>query len=251
MDTKIQKLYKFLKENRQYNKQVQEGFIKSCIAIKDLSPEQKVLNLLYGVVNTQSQPKIDKIGPFFKKMYQKDSDLTSYKGFIKTLKKEPKSSDSLFELMKSQNGWGAKTSALFVKYIYLIHTDDSLRDFKIWDDFSLNEYELKLPVDAVITHIFKNNLLNQGCRLDFDGINEFIGKYYSKNNDFIIWDELWFWGFITQKIENNKRVSNEFNENKFWCLQYLEKDIVKIKPLAEKFLQILKNLNIELIDRLL
>ena len=86
MEDKIKKLYKFLKDNRQYNKQVQEGFIKSCIAIKDLSPEQKVLNLLYGVVNTQSQPKIDKIGPFFTKMYQKDSDLSSYKGFLKTLK---------------------------------------------------------------------------------------------------------------------------------------------------------------------
>ena len=61
MEEKIKELYGFLQKNRQYNKEVQEGFIKSCIAIKDLSPEQKVLNLLYGVVNTQSQPKMDKI----------------------------------------------------------------------------------------------------------------------------------------------------------------------------------------------
>ena len=120
MEDKIEKLYNFLKENRQYNKQVQEGFIKSCIAIKDLSPEQKVLNLLYGVVNTQSQPKMDKIGEFFKKMYHKDSRLNSYEGFLNTLKNEPESSVSLFELMKSQKGWGSKTAALFVKYIYLI-----------------------------------------------------------------------------------------------------------------------------------
>ncbi len=247
MEDKIEKLYNFLKENRQYNKQVQDGFIKSCIAIKDLSPEQKVLNLLYGVVNTQSQPKIDKIGPFFTKMYQKDSDLTSYEGFLKTLKKESESSDSLFELMKSQKGWGSKTAALFVKYIYIIHKEDSLRDFKIWDDFSLNEYELKLPVDAVITHLFKDNFLNQGCKLDFDGINEFFSKNHTKNPDFIIWDELWFWGFITQQNQinpntnKNERINVDFNENKFLCLPYVEKDIDKIKEKAKEFLEILEN----------
>ena len=67
MEDKIEKLYNFLKENRQYNKQVQEGFIKSCIAIDGLTTEQKVLNLLYGVVNTQSRPKMNAIGEFFKK----------------------------------------------------------------------------------------------------------------------------------------------------------------------------------------
>jgi hypothetical protein len=245
MEDKIEKLYNFLKENRQYNKQVQEGFIKSCIAIKDLSPEQKVLNLLYGVVNTQSQPKMDKIGEFFKKMYHKDSRLNSYEGFLNTLKNEPESSVSLFELMKSQKGWGSKTAALFVKYIYIIHKDDAFKTFRIWTDFSLNENELKLPVDAVITHIFKNNFVNQGCRLDFDGINEFIGKYYSKNNDFIIWDELWFWGFITQQTIDNSRKSCEFNENKFLCLPYVEKDIDKIKPLAIKFYGMIKPINHE------
>lgn len=245
MEKKIKELYEFLEKNRKYNKQVQEGFIKSCIAIDGLTKEQKVLNLLYGVVNTQSQPKIDKIGPFFKKMYQKDSDLTSYKGFLKTLKNESVSSDSLFELMKSQNGWGSKTAALFVKYIYLIHTEDSLRDFKIWDDFSLNEYELKLPVDAVITHIFKDNFLNQVCKSDFDGINNFFNKKHTENDDFIIWDELWFWGFITQQTIDNSRKSCEFNVNKFLCLPYIEKDIEKIKPFAVEFYGIIKPINHE------
>lgn len=239
MEEKIKELYEFLEKNRQFNKQVQEGFIKSCIAIKDLSPEQKVLNLLYGVVNTQSQPKIDKIGPFFTKMYQKDSDLTSYRGFLKTLKNESVSSDSLFELMKSQNGWGSKTAALFMKYIYLIHKDDTFKTSRIWTDFSINENELKLPVDAVITHIFKNNFVNQGCRLDFDGINKFISNFPKYNNP-IIWDELWFWGFITQQTIDNSRKSCEFNENKFWCLPYIDKDIDKIKPLAIKFYGMIK-----------
>ena len=240
MEEKIKELFEFLEKNRQYNKQVQEGFIKSCIAIKDLSPEQKVLNLLYGVVNTQSQPKIDKIGPFFTKMYHKDTNLASYEGFLKTLKNEPESSDSLFELMKSQNGWGSKTAALFVKTIYLIHNDTTYDEYKFWGNSLPENLELKLPVDTVITHIFKEYFHDNSYKSDFDGINKFIGKHYSKNDDFIIWDELWFWGFITQKIENKERVSNKFNDNKFWCLPYIEKDMVNIKEKAKEFLKLLK-----------
>lgn len=247
MEEKLKELYDFLEKNRQYNKQVQEGFIKSCIAIKDLSPEQKVLNLLYGVVNTQSQPKIDKIGPFFKKMYQKDSDLTSYKGFLKTLKNESVSSDSLFELMKSQNGWGSKTAALFVKYIYIIHKDDTFETSRIWTDFSINENELKLPVDAVITHIFKNSFLQEKKQSTFVGINKFILNLPSENSNVIIWDELWFWGFITQQNQKNlksqkmERKNIKLNVNKFLCIPYMEKDIEKIKPLAKIFFKLLKN----------
>jgi hypothetical protein len=240
MEKKIKELYEFLEKNRKYNKQVQEGFIKSCIAIKDLSPEQKVLNLLYGVVNTQSQPKMNAIGEFFKKMYHKDSNLASYEGFLKTLKNEPESSDSLFELMKSQNGWGSKTAALFVKTIYLIHNDTTYKDYVFWENSLPKNLQLKLPVDAVITHIFKDNFLNQGRKFDFDGINEFFSKNYTKNPDFIIWDELWFWGFITQQTIDNSRKSCEFNENKFLCLPYVDKDIDKIKPLAIKFYGMIK-----------
>ena len=141
--------------------------------------------------------------------------------------------------MKSQKGWGSKTAALFVKYIYIIHKDDTFETSRIWTDFSINENELKLPVDAVITHIFKNNFVNQRYKSDFDGINEIILNLPKYNNP-IIWDELWFWGFITQKIENNKRVSNEFNENKFWCLPYVEKDIFEIEKLANEFFGMIK-----------
>jgi hypothetical protein len=95
-------------------------------------------------------------------------------------------------------------------------------------------------VDAVITHVFKEYFHDNNYKSDFDGINEFFSKKHTENDDFIIWDELWFWGFITQKIENNKRVSNKFNENKFWCLPYIEKDIDEIKEKAKEFLNILK-----------
>ncbi len=250
MEEKIKELYEFLEKNRQYNKQVQEGFIKSCIAIKDLSPEQKVLNLLYGVVNTQSQPKMNAIGEFFKNNYENKSKLATYNGFLEVINQNKVKYTNLYELLRLCPGWGQKTAALFVKYIYIIHKDDSFKTFRIWTDFRLNENELKLPVDAVITHIFKNNFVNKGCRLDFDGINEFISNLPKYNNP-IIWDELWFWGFITQQNQKNiktqkmERINIELNVNKFLCLPYIEKDIEKIKPFAIEFYGMIKPINHE------
>lgn len=245
MGDKIEKIYKFLKENRQYNKQVQEGFINSCIAIDGLTTEQKVLNLLYGVVNTQSQPKMDKIGLFFENIYENKSKLATYDGFLEVINQNKVKYTNLYELLRLCPGWGQKTAALFVKTIYIIHNDTTYDVYKFWGNSLPENLELKLPVDAVITHIFKEYFHDNSYKSDFDGINKFIGKHYSKNDDFIIWDELWFWGFITQKIENNKRVSNEFNENKFWCLPYIEKDMVNIKEKAECFLKLLEQLNHE------
>jgi hypothetical protein len=247
MEDKIEKLYNFLKENRQYNKQVQEGFIKSCIAIKDLSPEQKVLNLLYGVVNTQSQPKMDKIGKFFKNIYENKSKLATYNGFLEVINSNKVKYTNLYELLRLSPGWGKKTAALFVKTIYLIHNDTTYDEYKFWENSLPTNLELKLPVDAVITHIFKEYFHDNNYKSDFDGINEFFSKKHTENDDFIIWDELWFWGFITQQNQinpntnKNERINVDFNENKFLCLPYVEKDIDKIKEKAKEFLEIIEN----------
>jgi hypothetical protein len=62
----------------------------------------------------------------------------------------------------------------------------------------------------------------------------------------IIWDELWFWGFITQQNQKNlksqkmERKNIKLNVNKFLCLPYVEKDIEKIKPLANEFFGMIK-----------
>jgi len=246
MEEKIKELFEFLEKNRQYNKQVQEGFIKSCIAIKDLSPEQKVLNLLYGVVSTQSQPKMDKIGKFFKNIYENKSKLATYNGFLEVINTKKQSNASLFELLKDCPGWGRKTAALFVKTIYLIHNDITYDEYKFWRNSLPANLELKLPVDSVITHIFKNSFLQEKKQSNFVGINKFISNLPSKYSNVIIWDELWFWGFITQqnqKIANtnkNKRINVDFNENKFLCLPYVEKDIFEIEKLANEFFGMIK-----------
>jgi hypothetical protein len=246
LEDKIEKLYNFLKENRQYNKQVQEGFIKSCIAIDGLTTEQKVLNLLYGVVSTQSQPKMDKIGEFFKNIYENKSKLATYNGFLEVINTKKQSNATLFELLKDCPGWGRKTAALFVKTIYLIHNDITYDEYKFWENSLPKNLQLKLPVDSVITHIFKNSFLQEKKQSTFVGINKFISNLPSENSNVIIWDELWFWGFITQqnlknlKSQKMERKNIKLNVNKFLCLPYVEKDIFEIEKLANEFFGMIK-----------
>lgn len=60
-----------------------------------------------------------------------------------------------------------------------------------------------LPVDTVIKHIFKR--IN-GTEMNFDSINNFlINGGYRSNEKMLIWDDLWFWGFITQNAQNGNR----------------------------------------------
>jgi hypothetical protein len=56
-----------------------------------------------------------------------------------------------------------------------------------------------------------------------------------------IWDDLWFWGFITQNGSGDQR---EFvwNENKYWVIKESDKSlemVMEIKRKATEFLDII------------
>ena len=114
---------------------------------------EKVLSLLYRVVNTQSGPNMDILSPTFRMLY-KDKDLgylDSFDSFVEHISKNeheentPKrtrkthgSYDSLYHGMNDLPGWGPKTAALFVKSIYHMHHEDynKTENLKIWRDDS-------------------------------------------------------------------------------------------------------------------
>lgn len=114
---------------------------------------------------------------------------------------------------------------------------------KIWDDVPLTlekTDDFYLPVDSVIIGIFKKIEYNR--KWNFDNINSTIKKYYH-GHDIEVWDNLWFWGFITQNGSGDNR-QFEWNLNKYWALQETDKaplKIVEIKDKAELFLNILEN----------
>ena len=153
--------------------------------------------------------------------------------------------------MKDQPGWGPKTAALFVKSIFHVHSEMYNKDtnLKIWPKMyqKIEDGDVfRLPVDKVILEIFKaikptytktmNNNRSKEVQWSFTNINKLLSEYYPNPNDIEIWDDLWFWGFITQRIhevdsngkkiikKNTKNKSKkkrfiEWNPNKYWALR--------------------------------
>ena len=151
--------------------------------------------------------------------------------------------ESLYQGMKSQNGWGEKTSALFSKTIFHLHNGNYPSNLAFWNDApkKLNENDkFYLPVDAVIIEIFKN--IDKNTNWTFNKINNEIKKEY-KGNSIEVWDDLWFWGFITQIGTGNTR-KMEWNINKYWNLRESDKNekmINEIKEKANTFLELINN----------
>ena len=243
MERKLADLFEFISKHREFNHKLQESDYKSTLLWHDESDQvQKVMSMLYDVANTQSQPKIDNLSKFYRFMRENEECLTSFKSFVLLL--NPNMSPnykSLFVGLKNQDGWGPKTSALFAKSIYHIHNglyDDRL---KVWNDAptQLNsDDQFYLPVDSVIIKIFEHlERRDKNQKWTFNRINKCISEHYT-SEDIEKWDDLWFWGFITQKTlvidkETKKRVF-EWNSNKYWALQHSYKSsstVIEVKKL--------------------
>lgn len=244
MEKRLKKIYSFLKANRKYNMTVQIGdYGSSLLPYNDVY--NKVYALLYNIHNSQSKISMDKAAGFYQSISSKKRNLSSFTNFLTVLggtKRLPITYKYLYELLKKQSSWGNKTAALFAKAIYNTHAGYATQ-FKFWEDAPtvlIENDELYLPVDAVIYFIFEQ--LGKPCNHTFKGINNYI-KNCLPESDFEVWDDLWFWGFITQKGGGKIRTM-EFNEAKYWNLLHTPKDqmvIAEIKILSKEFIRLLKN----------
>ncbi|OXG05109.1 hypothetical protein, partial [Flavobacterium araucananum] len=134
MTDKIEQLFKFISQNRQYNKALQERYYRSII-LPYKNEKEKIISLLYHIANTQSQPKIDNLAEFYKSIITEESSLATFKEFI--VKINPNSAnnfESVYKGMLNQKGWGNKTSALISKSIFHLHNGHYSEDLKIWND---------------------------------------------------------------------------------------------------------------------
>lgn len=144
--------------------------------------------------------------------------------------------------MMKQDGWGNKTSALFTKTIYHIHSGSYDQSLRIWNDapqrIDSNE-KFFLPVDAVIEAVFYK--LYPSGKWNFDKINTILQQSFS-SEQMEIWDDLWFWGFITQLGSGLQR-EHIWNEQKYWALLETDKDKIVIEQIQSKSLKFLSILN--------
>jgi len=254
MKQKIEEIKKFLNENSNYNKELQIKFALGSIGTHE-ETFNKLIALLYDTANTQSQPKMDLLAVLFKSIYKEKNNLKSFNNFVIYIcnGKVDKNAlyESLYKGLKSHKGWGEKTSALFVKNIYNYHhnfqRDKERKELKIWDDVpELDKNDkLYLPVDSVIKVIFntlspKINRNNKPKDWTFDDINRAFQSF--SNKDIILFDDLWFWGFITQRVEGKYR-KLEWNDDKYWMIKESCKEdhiIREIKKKAEYFIKLIQ-----------
>jgi hypothetical protein len=241
MTDKIEELFKFISRNRKYNKALQERYYRSIILpYKD--EKEKIISLLYHIANTQSQPKIDKLAEFYKSIITEENALKSFKEFVIKINPNGESNfESVYKGMLNQKGWGPKTSALISKSIFHLHNGQYSEDLKIWNDVPKlidKSDSFYLPVDAVIIAIFKK--LNPDKTWSFSNINSILKEKYN-GQEIEIWDDLWFWGFITQNGGENRKF--EWNENKYWVLKESDKDKIKIEEIKNKCHEFLKIFN--------
>lgn len=241
MREKLADIFNFLKENRKYNKELQIKYYSSLI-LPFKTKEEKIVSILYNTASTQSQPKINNLSEFYKSIFEDLNSLNSFKNFINKINPNQQPSyKNLYIGMEKQKGWGSKTSALLTKTIFHLHNGEYPEYLKIWDDIpktlKVND-EFYLPVDAVIIAIFAK-LKNQNW--NFNQINSLLKQNYQEI-EIEIWDDLWFWGFITQEGSGVQR-DFKWNENKYWILKESNKEpkiINEIKLKANEFLQIIE-----------
>ncbi len=241
MKNTLNNIFNFLVENREFNHSFQEKSYHKIIC-PYTQTYQKVLSLIYHIVNTQKQPRIDKLAIFYK-LIQNDINCTaSMKDFIQKLGvKKNNSFESLYEGLKKQKGWGKKTAALFQKAIFQIHNGQYSNNLRIWDDVpqTINQgYNFQIPVDTVIIEIFKK--IENTTKWDFDSVNKKIQEFYC-GTELEVWDDLWFWGVINQHGTGDNR-SFGWNENKYWAIMESDKSskiIETIKVKSKLFLNII------------
>lgn len=251
MKEKLENIYQFLNENRSYNQKIQEKYFSSWVCPHQDTAD-KIISMLYNVSSSQSRPNIDQLSDFFRYIYANKKSLDSFQSFTNYLGGTSGAEANykmLFNNLKSHKGWGVKTSALFVKNIYHMHSENYPEKLKIWNDvpqkFAEND-TLFLPVDSVIEKIFEKIVetpqLGRAKKWSFSNINLTLKKYY-ESEQIAIWDDLWFWGFITQRSLSGGERDLEWNENKYWMLEESNKEseeISKIKEKSEEFLAILR-----------
>ena len=218
----------------------------------------RVKAILFEAFETQAKPSLDRSTDFFVAIQDSlradGGCLDTFYGFLNVIAKAPKFDSSavdpkaapwatLFEALQAWDGWGKKTAAILVKSLYQIHNDKANKAVRFWDDAPpLSRSDtIYVPIDSVIIHIFSKHF---DARLNnFGKINAYLLETkYKEPEDLLIWDDLWFWGFITQKGGGDGRKTTAWNNSKYWSIRDVPKEseaIGEIRERAKAFSRIL------------
>ena len=240
----IRSLFEFLERNKAINLRIQRGYVAESLAPRKVA--DRALLLMQRVLNTQSQPRLDPIAKFLQAAFQSNA-LGSCRKFRIWLLAQT-GTESIPEALRHWEGWGPKTAALFVRNLAIIEMDPSSRQ-RFWSDVDvLKREEIEVPVDAVILEIFAHlgPLVGRDLK-SYKTINNYLRDelgYSAK--EMLIWDDLWFWGFITQRSAPKSEGGGRkvvWNEGKYWSIPHAPRrpaDVAQIMRLSREFVAHLK-----------
>jgi hypothetical protein len=238
-------LFAFLRHNQGINRDVQEGFVSE--ALSPATVEERALLLMHRVLQTQTLPNLDHILAFFKSITS-GRGLHSCSDFRRCVRdqalRKSTARDLSVELARCP-GWGPKTAALFVRNLALIQRSPNLHG-RFWPDIDvMKDDEVWLPVDAVIIAIFSrlSPMIARPELNNFNRINRYLRHELGySSTEMLVWDDLWFWGFITQRSTKGQTLrAYGWNEAKYWAIPHSPKDAASIKRIqnrAEDFLSL-------------
>lgn len=257
MENVLNSVFQFLRSNVKYNQMVRELEYQKALAVCS-GVSDKVIGLVYFVLGTRAHSNLNNQMTFLQKLGSAYSLETMGEFMAQLIEMEPRlqftevcnthgaparvNYQTLYLCLQAQKGWGDKTAALFCKIVYDIHAN--YPEMAFWPDAPIvieDNDELYLPVDAVIKFIM--SWLDNGQKWNFFNTNELIKSLWSKD-DILLWDDLWFWGFITQKGSEATR-QLAVNPGKIWSLQAIPKDEEGLQELlvrAEEFVKLLETI---------
>ncbi len=235
-------IFNFLKKNRKFPDLQRRNSYRQILNPL-LTKEEQVRLFFDREVKTQQNLKMTQIVPFWEHVESHKHLLSTFKGVMRMLgaPQNDRPYEEMFNHLKKQPLWGPKTSALFVKAVYQIHHGKLELD-PLWPDTpslsSLND-KFYLPVDVIIINIFRDFLGMK--KPTFKSINQVIHQHY-RGSDVVIWDDLWFWGFITQFGSEDRTYA--WNKGKYFSLvnnPQSPSKLLVIEEKAKEFLSVLKH----------
>ncbi len=240
---RIEAIFQFLKRNASINEALQVGFIRETLS--PATVEERALLLLQRVMDTQASPQLDAVCQFIEPISQSGC-LNSCADFRAYVARTTGSTD-LWQGLRQSPGWGEKTAALLVRNLAITEKHPALGSL-LWPDVDvLMRAEVRLPVDAVILAIFERlgPLRNGKVLRSFSAINSYLKSDLGyTSEDMYVWDDLWFWGFITQRsAPQQKQRIHTWNAPKYWAIPHAPKsakEVANIAQLAHEFLALFK-----------
>lgn len=224
-------MMKFIKSEHEF---VQSWHISGTDRMipSNIPAKEKLFIIFVDCINASGGNNLKNTGISCKNFYNilkklSNGNQIEFNEFTKYFSPEDESLNGIFKKLISDKYKNIKhkKAALFIRTLYILQ---EYTNKKIFKNIKITENDLYIPLDVVITDLLNRMLLISfdnkkkiKSSRDFKIIDEFSRKILL--DDFMLIEDLWFWGFFNTQIEKEKNGYRKvcFNEDKFYSLKYV------------------------------